>query len=76
MKAKVRQKRRSAESAAIVREVARDGSVGAVPGGVLRGGFGGSAEGWLTLLRSVSSILPLATLRASPTEAGGGRCPL
>ena len=35
-------------------KLAGDGPVDAVPGGDLRGGFGSSAEGWLTLLRCVS----------------------
>ena len=35
-------------------ELACYGPVDAVRDGVLRGGFGGSAEGWLTLLRGVS----------------------
>ena len=35
-------------------QLARDGSVSAVPGDARRAGFGGSAEGWLTFLRSVS----------------------
>lgn len=35
-------------------ELACDGAVDAVLDGALRGGFGGSAEGWLTLLRCVS----------------------
>ena len=37
-------------------ELAGDGPVDAVPDGALRGGFGGSAEGWLTPLRFLSSL--------------------
>ena len=47
-------------------ELAGNGSVDAVPDGGLRGGFGGSAEGWLTPLRFV----------CQPTAASGSLVPV
>ena len=53
-------------------ELACDGAVDAVLDGALRGGFGGSAEGWLTLLRCVSQPTPCHTpglARGSPLRS-------
>ncbi len=55
--------------------VARDGPVGAVLDGALRGGFGGSAKGWLTLLSCVSQLTPWGHASRVPERGWRGAVP-
>ena len=57
------------------KRLARDGSVNAVLDRPLRGGFGGSAEGWLTLLRSISQPTPRGHTPCFPRRGWRGALP-